>query len=254
MIGVDKDPQPRYPGEFLQMDALEFLDRLIAGEFEQPQAIAGSPPCQTYSSLAHFATPGKHVDIIAPLRDRFNALCVPWVIENVPGSERQLLPCFTLCGTIFRLGVDGAELRRHRHFATNWGLRDLVPGCDHGWSARVLSVHGGKARDRSIRSSAEVRTMGVYGDCIATARQRRSKPKTLQIHGSVVETDPLPFSSRTGNTAQQNVEHNKVREVYTVEDARAALGCHWMTMKGLSQCIPPAYCKWIGDQLIEVLG
>lgn len=52
--------------------------------------------------------------------------------------------------------------------------------------------------------------------------------------------------SVTGNTAQTNVERNTVRETFSVEEARAAMGIPWMAMKDLSQAIPPAYSHFIG--------
>ena len=57
----------------------------------------------------------------------------------------------------------------------------------------------------------------------------------------------------TGNTAQTNTVRNTVRNTFSVEDARAAMGIDWMPMKTLSQAIPPAYGEWIGRQAIEML-
>lgn len=36
---------------------------------------------------------------------------------------------------------------------------------------------------------------------------------------------------------------------FKVDDARQAMGIDWMTQKGLSQAIPPAYTKWIGEKM-----
>lgn len=44
---------------------------------------------------------------------------------------------------------------------------------------------------------------------------------------------------------------NTVRETFSVDDARAAMGIDWMPMKSLSQAIPPAYTHWIGKRLLE---
>ncbi len=48
VVGVDKDPQPNYPFEFVQANALELgMDYLNAFD-----ALHASPPCQSYSDLA----------------------------------------------------------------------------------------------------------------------------------------------------------------------------------------------------------
>lgn len=50
----------------------------------------------------------------------------------------------------------------------------------------------------------------------------------------------------TGSTPQQNVVRNRVRQTFSIDDARHAMGVDWMTMEGLSQAIPPAYSEFIG--------
>ncbi len=50
VVGVDLAPQPRYPFEFHQANALTVLsDRLI--DWEAFDAIHASPPCQAYTTL-----------------------------------------------------------------------------------------------------------------------------------------------------------------------------------------------------------
>ena len=48
VVGVDIDPQPHFPFEFIQADALT-LDWKFIKSFD---AIHASPPCQSYSDLA----------------------------------------------------------------------------------------------------------------------------------------------------------------------------------------------------------
>jgi DNA (cytosine-5)-methyltransferase 1 len=55
----------------------------------------------------------------------------------------------------------------------------------------------------------------------------------------------------TGSTPQQNVIRNRSRLTFPVEEARRAMGIDWMTMAGLSQAIPPAYTRWIGERLLN---
>ena len=69
IVGVDLTPQPRYPFEFVQADALEFP--LDGYDF-----IWASPPCQHYSRALN-CIPGRrdaHPALIAPIRDRLQGM------------------------------------------------------------------------------------------------------------------------------------------------------------------------------------
>ena len=102
VIGVDVKPQPRYPFEFHQDDAMTFpLDGF--------DAIHASPPCQDHSPLS--ALVGKHGTgwMLPGTRDRLAAQPVPWVIENVAGADARA--DLMLCGTMF-----GLRTYRHRKF------------------------------------------------------------------------------------------------------------------------------------------
>lgn len=57
----------------------------------------------------------------------------------------------------------------------------------------------------------------------------------------------------TGSTPQQNVIRNRVRQTYSVDDARLAMGIDWMPMTSLSQAIPPAYSEFIGKAAIAAI-
>ena len=124
VVGVDIRPQPRYPFEFHQADALTF-------PLDGYDAVHASPPCQAYS----IATPDKsrHPDLYVPIRERLALSGVPWIIENVPGAPYR--SGLTLCGSMF-----GLRVRRHRNFETSWLV--LSPGCWHGDQGRVLGVYG----------------------------------------------------------------------------------------------------------------
>jgi DNA (cytosine-5)-methyltransferase 1 len=110
VVGVDIKPQPRYPFEFHQADALTFpLDGF--------DAIHASPPCQAYS-VTKSLSKKVHPELVEPVRDRLMASGLPWVIENVPGAP--LREPLVLCGTEFGLrSPSGHWVRRHRLFESN---------------------------------------------------------------------------------------------------------------------------------------
>ncbi len=108
VVGVDIDPQPRYPFEFHQGDALAFLIE-FGHEFD---AFAASPPCQAHS-LAQRIQGRQHRDYIAEVRALLKALGKPFVIENVEGAP--LVDPVVLCGAMF----PGLRTYRHRLFESN---------------------------------------------------------------------------------------------------------------------------------------
>ena len=113
VTGVDLNPQPKYPYEFHQSDAIEFLlDHWL--EFD---AIHASPPCQEHSESTRTwkAAGREYPELIEPTRDFLQVTGLPYVIENVPGAP--LLDPILLCGTMF-----GRPLYRHRLFETSFPL------------------------------------------------------------------------------------------------------------------------------------
>jgi DNA (cytosine-5)-methyltransferase 1 len=109
VVGVDIDPQPRYPFEFHQADAMTFP--LDGFDF-----IWASPPCQRFSALATREDLSGYPDLIDPIRQRLIDASVPWCIENVPGApvRKDLL----LCGGMF-----GLRSYRHRHFECSFQIK-----------------------------------------------------------------------------------------------------------------------------------
>lgn len=138
VVGVDIDPQPNYPFEFHQADALTY-------PLDGYDAIHASPPCQIHSASKRIwqnrDANTTHVDLVAATRTRLQAAGVPYIIENVEGAPLENPT--TLCGDMFDLGV-----KRHRLFETSfflWGTRPCRP--DH--PLFVASVFGGTALSRT---------------------------------------------------------------------------------------------------------
>lgn len=150
VIGIDIAPQQNYPFTFRQADALEYLNANYAA-FD---AIHASPPCQRYSVMSA-CRPGlaaDYPDLISVTRELLQQTGLPWVIENVNGSELATQPTLngelhgiTLCGHMF-----GLKLYRHRLFESNIALsepnhfRHLTPASRAGhWKpGTVISVSG----------------------------------------------------------------------------------------------------------------
>jgi DNA (cytosine-5)-methyltransferase 1 len=141
VVGVDCRPQKHYPFQFHQADAFEYLEA-HGHEFD---VIHASPPCQAFTDLKRMYNAKQHPDLLTPMREVLRLTGKPYVIENVEGAPMQNY--FTLCGSMFTLGTQDAELRRHRRFEANW-LALMIPQCQHGRRARVIGVYGGHGRDR----------------------------------------------------------------------------------------------------------
>ncbi len=143
VVGVDIKPQPHYPFEFRQGNALEVAG-WISGRgnwIEGFDAIHASPPCQRYSDLAYRnGNADEHPDLIGPTRKLLEATGRPYVIENVEGAP--LIDPVRICGSFFNLGASGYRLRRHRLFETNWPVRGRRCSCPLD-RRPVIDVSGG---------------------------------------------------------------------------------------------------------------
>ncbi len=134
VVGVDIEPQPNYPYEFHQADAMMYpLDNF--------DVVHASPPCQAYTALqresGHF--PDLYfeeyvpIDLYAAIRDRLIKNNKPWIIENVIGAPFN--KGIVLCGSMF-----GLVVRRHRNFETSISLS--APSCRHDLQPAPILVSG----------------------------------------------------------------------------------------------------------------
>lgn len=111
VVGVDINPQPHYPFEFHQADALTYpLDADV---------IHASPPCQAFTQMsARWRGKGTkaddHRDLLKPTRELLANVRTPWVIENVNGARWHMATTLVLHGGMFGLGV-----HRPRRFESN---------------------------------------------------------------------------------------------------------------------------------------
>lgn len=130
IIGVDIEPQPRYPFEFIRADALNPPVDLSTFDL-----IHASPPCQRFTKARSF-NPDKngidshdYPDLLTPCRDMLQGADVPFVIENVVGAPMRV--DVMLCGTMF-----GLRVFRHRWFELNPYVLFLTPQCQHNGTVK----------------------------------------------------------------------------------------------------------------------
>lgn len=188
IIGIDKDPQPRYPFEFIQGDVFEVWDSL---PHDRVTAYAASPPCQAFSQL-NYIHKNNHPDLIQQTRTLLQKTNKHYMIENVPHAP--LINPIQLCGSSF-----GLRVRKHRRFELSIFM--LAPPCQHYW-------------------------------------QDQDKIFTVRNHGKTVPSGICyVFGQGTGKG----------------EDWNGAMDINWMTRDGLREAIPPAYTKWIGEQLLKII-
>lgn len=127
VVGVDIEPQPRYPFEFHQADALEVLAEVSdvwdwrGHTFD---AIHASPPCQDWSETREFG--GDHGTgwLLLATLERLRGARLPWIVENVDGApvarQADLFGAngLELCGCMFP-GLRG-QLYENRLFETSF--------------------------------------------------------------------------------------------------------------------------------------
>jgi DNA (cytosine-5)-methyltransferase 1 len=139
VVGVDIKPQPHYPFEFIQADAMMF-------PLHGYDVIHASPPCQAYSkSGTHHRW--KHPDLIAEVRDLLMAISKPFIIENVEQARFKLRSPVMLCGSMF-----GLRIYRHRYFETKPEIFSLLPFCNH--SRPAVYITGSPRPKSGIRKDA----------------------------------------------------------------------------------------------------
>ena len=193
VVGVDHVPQPRYPFEFHQLDAMSYLDGRLLDSFS---VIHASPPCQSYSALNRAVRSGapKMVDRV---RLELERIGLPFVIENVEGAP--LRHPVMLCGTMF-----GLRVRRHRLFEIGGPIVPLVLtppcSCSGGVVSGRLIGHrvGGRVapgRTKPPPSTESMRREAIGVPWMTTKESRQAIPPAYteflgqQLLRSLARTD-----------------------------------------------------------------
>lgn len=145
VVGVDIAPQPNYPYEFHQADALEVMaDTEFMSRFD---AFAASPPCQAHSKARNLSIArnggkyGEHLDLIPQTREALMRTGKPYIIENVAASTLE--PTVKLYGSQFRY----LHTQRERWFESNI---ELTPPEEPRRPFQTPSAGNGVGPDGSI--------------------------------------------------------------------------------------------------------
>lgn len=241
IMGVDNRPQSRYPFQYIQADALEYLEE----HGQEYDVIHASPPCQGYSIMNNLPwLRGKTYPLlIKSTLEILEVVGKPYVLENVMGAryrakglakrglESHGLQAGMLCGAMF-----GKSFYRYRLFASNY-LWLAPPHPRH--QGVILSGSGLGSRARTIAYLAG-----------------GSKPRGTWERGFAERHPGQRFGNEgtlakwQGNGAQANgvaVGHAKGWHL-----AAEAMGIDWMRREELTQAVPPVYTEFIGHQLLRV--
>ena len=217
-VGFDIEPQPRYPFEFHQADALTVpLDGF--------DAYWASPPCQGYSVMHNLPWLRDRVYplLILPVLERLEATGKPYIIENVMGArhgakgltkrgiEAHGLKAGYLCGTMF-----GLPFYRHRLLAANWLW--LAPGHPKH-SLDLHYYHRGEDGQRRYYHMSLSATGASHKNWISTHAREQG----------------------LGNARGWR-------------QAAANMGIDWMERRQeLTQAIPPIYAEHAGRQMMALI-
>lgn len=146
VVGVDIEPQPRYPFTFHQADAMTF-------PLEGFDFIWASPPCQAYSHLTPNNSKDNYPKLIPQLRERLIKSGIPYCIENVAGAKNELIDPTMLCGSMF-----GLRTQRHRFFETSFSL--AAPArCDHSEIPLLVTTASKASRAKRLKLGIQPKTV-----------------------------------------------------------------------------------------------
>ena len=175
VVGVDIEPQPNFPFEFHQADALAFpLDGF--------DLISASPICKGYSACA-VLNDVEYPRQIEAVRERLATSGIPYVIENVEGAP--LRDPVTLCGAMF----PGLRTYRHRLFEASFPIPQ-PPEPEHVWPLAKMG--------RPLRAGEWIQVVGHFSD-VAAARAAMQIP--WMSRDQLAQAIPPPYTRHVGLAA-----------------------------------------------------
>ena len=197
VVGVDINPQPNYPFEFIQADVFDLPARFLA-QFDLGH---GSPPCQHSAAITKGTNRHRqhlHPNLYPQTKALLERTGKPYVIEN-PDSR----PDVVLCGEMFGLGV-----LRHRKFELgNWSTakpalpkhRGRVRGTRHGkkYDGPYVAVYGkggGKATVPEAQKAMGIDWTDVHEELVEMLPPAYTQPPgpSRGLAGRVIPSERTP--------------------------------------------------------------
>lgn len=201
VVGVDHKPQPRYPFEFVQADALTVLKGQL---WVNVDAIHASPPCQAFTAYRRSGRVGEYPDLIAETRRLLQRTGLPWVIENVEGAP--LIDPIVICGSMFDPPM---QIRRHRLFEANWPLSSPMWPCRHKLWGNLRHYPGGRSRERGGPRVPARATVEVGRWNIALETQQQAMGIDWTTLEELAEAIPPVYTELIGHQLMQHVTHGR---------------------------------------------
>lgn len=187
VTGIDIKHGKRYPHTYIRGDVRDYLNVEFLSQFD---AIAASPPCQTFSATKHLRNAqGKSttkVNMIPEVRDALIASGKPYIIENVPNAP--LINPVQLCGSGF-----GLKVRRHRLFESNVLL--VGNACNHKEQGKPVGIYG-SMRDEIPNGGHTAKTMQEANEAMGI---------DWMIWGELVESIPPAYTEYLGKQLINNL-------------------------------------------------
>ncbi len=190
VVGVDINPQPNYPFEFIQGDALELGPK----PFANFDFVHNSPPCQHGAAITKGTNKrlqDSYPNLYPPTVAMLERWCrKPWAIENTYSR-----PDVVLCGEMF-----GLDVIRHRRIELgNWSTAKPVHPKHRGY---VRGVRHGVVREGPY--------VAVYGKgggkATVPEAQKAMGIDWTDVHEELVEMLPPAYTQWIG---QRFLEHMK---------------------------------------------
>lgn len=240
VTGVDINPQPDYPFEFLHMSALD-------ADLSPYEFVAASPPCFAFTSIIpeaqrrEFGHRWDHPNLIPAIRGKILSAGKHYVMENVAGAHRELVDPVRLCGTMFDLRVF-----RHRLFESDAPII-AERRCDHRNCG--LGAHSPKCRvppaDATLPASWAIdadRYVSPEGKLFRSFRSAWNSHRGAQLLLDAAFTQFYPVYGMTGQRG-------------SLEDWQRAMGMTWTrNPRSIALAIPPAYSEYLGRQMLGFMG